>query len=80
MSRTYLDIPIILWGALVGGIIFGLSGLLYVGLSAQSKPYTVYRIPRGCLYVVGTAQSTLAAVYVPDTEQGPCDVGTTPVR
>lgn len=39
-------------------------------LDAATKPYTVYRIPKGCLYINNTSR---AMVFVPDDERGPCD-------
>lgn len=42
-------------------------------VEAQTRPYNVYRIPRGCLYIAGNDRTGVAMVYVPDGETQPCD-------
>jgi len=42
-------------------------------IEAQARrPYEVHKIPRGCLYVVGSPQTSLAVAFVPDAPGEPC--------
>lgn len=45
---------------------FGLVMLLAPRAHAQERPYTVYRVPMGCLYVAGTRQTGMAMAFASD--------------
>lgn len=58
-----------LFAAILLGIAlaFGLLMLIAPPAHAQAeRPYTVYRVPTGCLYVAGTRQNGMALAFAPD--------------
>ena len=66
MKITRLTVLLLL---LLGAI---LGAILVRSVEAQApKPYMVYKIHKGCLYVVSN-QAGIDAVFVPDDEIGIC--------
>ena len=60
---------------IIAAMLMGLIGIgIYPNVQAQgtARPYEVYKIPRGCLYIVGTRQTAIAVAFVPDGPNEPC--------
>ena len=63
---VWLFMALVLGCILAAGIVWTIKSV-----EAAERPYTVYRIPLGCLYIVGATNP--AMLYVPDQTDKPCD-------
>lgn len=67
-ALAWIFAAIVLGCALAFGLVMWLAPPAH---AAAQRPYDVYRIPRGCLYIATIGDRNM--VFVPDTDDKSCD-------